>query len=209
MDMLKPVAYFVRHGSTELNDAGKFRGPIDVPLDEKGKEQAEGLGDFFKGRKFSAAYHSSKKRTLQTLESILEKTKSKVKPKMVKDFDAFNVGELAGKPKDQENLATIRYYQDHPDEKIPGGERLNDFRKRADAKIMMAIRKGELSKYPSISVVHSSIIHELSHLLHGDHNKVKVAPGGVVGVYKDDQDPSGYKAIPLLKEIKHSEDMVS
>lgn len=209
MNMLKPVAYFVRHGSTELNDAGKFRGPIDASLDEKGLKQADELGDFFKGRKFSAAYHSSKKRTLQTIEPILEKSKSKLKPKMVKDFDAFNVGELAGKPKDKENLSIIRYYQDNPDKKIPGGERLNDFRKRVDPKIMMSIHKGEASKYPSLSVVHSSIIHELSHLIHGDHNKVKVAPGGVVGVYKDDQDPSGYKAIVLTKEIKHSEDMVS
>jgi broad specificity phosphatase PhoE len=209
MDMLKPVAYFVRHGSTELNDAGKFRGPVDVSLDDKGKEQAEELGNFFKSRKFSAAYHSSKKRTLQTIEPILEKSKSKIKPKMVKDFDAFNVGELSGKPKDKENLATIRYYQDNPDKKIPGGERLNDFRKRTDPKIMMVIHKGESSKYPSIAVIHSSIIHELSQLLHGDHNKVKVAPGGVVGIYKDDQDPSGYKAIALTKEIKHSEDMVS
>jgi broad specificity phosphatase PhoE len=209
MNVLKPVAYFVRHGSTELNDAGKFRGPVDVSLDDKGKEQAEGLADFFKSRKFSAAYHSSKKRTLQTLGPILEKSKSKIKPKMVKDFDAFNVGELSGKPKNEENIATIRHYQNNPDEKIPGGERLNDFRKRTDPKIMMAIRKGESSKYPTLSVVHSSIIHELSHLIHGDHNKIKVAPGGVVGIYKDDQDPSGYKAIALLKVIKHSEDMVS
>jgi broad specificity phosphatase PhoE len=209
MNMLKPVAYFVRHGSTELNDAGKFRGPMNVSLDEKGLKQAEQLAEFLKTRKFSAAYHSSKKRTLQTITPILEKSKSKVKPKVVEDFDPFNVGELAGKPKDKENLETIRYYQEHPDEKIPGGERLNDFRKRTDPKIMMAIRKGEASQYPSLSVVHSSIIHELSNLLHGDHNKVKVAPGGVVGVYKDDQDLSGYKAIALLKEIKHPEDMVS
>jgi alpha-ribazole phosphatase len=207
--MLKAVAYFVRHGSTELNDAGKFRGPIDASLDEKGKNQAEELANFFKGRKFSAAYHSSKKRTKQTIDPILEGLKSKVKPKMVKDFDAFNVGELAGKPKDEENLKKIRYYQANPGEKIPGGERLNDFRKRTDPKIMMVIHKGESSKYPALAVVHSSIIHEISQLLHGDHNKVKVAPGGVVGIYKDDQDLSGYKAIALLNEIKHSEDMVS
>src|SRR6266478_7068420 len=111
--MLKPVAYFVRHGSTELNDAGKFRGPMDIPLDEKGKKQAEAVGDFFEGRKFSAAYHSSKKRTKQTIGPILEKTKSSIKPKMVKDFDAFNVGDLAGKPKNEENRKIMQHYQEH------------------------------------------------------------------------------------------------
>jgi broad specificity phosphatase PhoE len=207
--MLKAVAYFIRHGSTELNDAGKFRGPLDVSLDEKGKKQAEELANFLKSRKFSAAYYSSKKRTKQTLNPILEQSESKIKPKLIKDFDAFNVGDFAGKPKTKENRQAIRYYQEHPGDKIPGGERLADFRKRTDPKIMMAIHKGESSKYPSLSVVHSSIIHELSYLLHGDHNKVKVEPGGVVGVYKDDQDPSGYKAIALLKEIVHPEDIVS
>lgn len=209
MNMLKPVAYFVRHGSTELNDQGKFRGPLNVSLDDKGRKQAEELANFLKTRKFSAAYHSSKKRTKETLEPILEKSQSDVKPKLVRDFDPFNVGELAGKPKNKENLDTIRYYQEHPEEKIPGGERLNDFRKRVDPKIKMALKKGESSKYPTLSVVHSSIVHELSHLLHGDHNKVKVEPGGVVGVYKDDEHPSGYRAIALLKEIKHPEDIVS
>lgn len=207
--MLKAVAYFVRHGSTELNDAGKFRGPLDISLDEKGRKQAEELAKFFEGRKFSATYHSSKKRTKQTLDSILGESKSKVKPKLVKDFDAFNVGDLAGKSKSPENLKVIRYYQAHPDEKVPGGERLTDFRKRTDPKIMMVIKKGAASSLPTLSVVHSSIIHEISNLLHGDHNKVKVEPGGVVGVYKDDQDSAGYKAIALLKEITHPEDIVS
>ena len=147
-EIVKPVAYFVRHGSTELNDAGKFRGPIDVSLDENGRQQAEQLADFLKNKKFSAVYYTSKKRSKQTVDPILEKSKTKVKPKMVKDFDPFNVGDLAGKPKDQENIATIRYYQDHPDEKVPGGERLNDFRKRTDPKIKMALKKGESSNYP-------------------------------------------------------------
>src|SRR5487761_215709 len=171
--VLRPVAYFVRHGSTELNDAGKFRGPMNISLDGKGIKQAEELSNFLKARKFSAAYHSSKKRTKETLGPILEKSQSDIKPKTVHDFDPFNVGELAGEPKNKENIDTIRYYQEHPDEKIPGGERLNDFRKRVDPKIKMVLKKGESSKYPTLSVVHSSIIHELSHLLYGNHNKVK------------------------------------
>jgi uncharacterized phosphatase len=174
-EAMKPVAYFVRHGSTKLNDEGRFRGPTDIPLDENGKDQAKQLAEYFKGRQFSGAYSSSKKRSKSTLDEILKKAKAP-KAKVVKDFDAWNVGDLAGKPKDEDNLKIVKHYQDNPQEKIPGGERLNDFRKRLDPKIMMAIHKGESSEHPTISAVHSSTIHQISHLFHGDHQKVKVRP---------------------------------
>jgi len=201
---MRAVAYFVRHGSTKLNDAGKFRGPLDVDLDENGQKQTKDLADYFKGRSFSAAFHSSKKRAKQTIIPIIKKSaRPKMKPKMVKDFDALNVGDFAGQPKSPENLEAIKHYQEHMDEKIPGGERIQDFRARTDPKIMMAIRKGDEAGEPTISAVHSSTIHEVSHLLHGDHNKVKVQPGGVVGVFKT---PNGYKAKALFRESKGSED---
>lgn len=201
---MRAVAYFARHGETDANAAHEFRGPMDVDLNDNGRQQAKDLADYFKGRSFSAAFHSSKKRTKQTIDPILKKSaRPKMKAKQVKDFDALNVGDLAGQPKNAENLQTIKYYQEHPGEKIPGGERLEDFRKRVDPKIMMAIRKGDEAGEPTISAVHSSVIHQVSHLLHGDHNKVKVRPGGVVGVFKT---PDGYKAKALYREMSPSEE---
>lgn len=199
---MKPIAFFVRHGSTVLNDAGKFRGPLNVDLDEKGEQQAHDLHQFFQHSKFSGAYHSSRKRAKQTLDIIL-KGKG-VKGKQVKNFDSLNVGDFAGQPKNDENMQQMKYYQEHPDEKIPGGERIEDFRKRTDPKIMQAIKRGDSAGKPTISAVHSSTIHEVSHLLHGDHNKVKVKPGGVVGVFKT---PSGqYEAKALYRESGPKED---
>lgn len=202
---MKLVAYFVRHGTTKLNQQNAFRGPINVELDEKGQKQADKLADYFKNRNFSSAYHSPKKRAKQTLDTILKDRD--VDTKSVKNFDPLNVGEFAGKPKSEENVEKMRYYQDNPEEKIPGGERLSDFRKRTDPKIMMVIGHGDEAGKPTISAVHSSIIHEVSHLLHGDHQKVKVRPGGVVGIFKT---PDGrYVAKALLKKISGSEDMAS
>ncbi len=202
---MKLIAYLVRHGSTTLNDQDKFRGPVDVDLDDNGREQAAELAKFFKGQDFSAAFHSSKKRTKQTIDPILKG--KRIKPKTVKDFDALNVGDLSGKPKNEENMKKMEYYQEHPNEKIPGGERLNDFRKRTDPKIMMVIKKGESSKSPTLSVVHSSIIHEAGHLFHEDHTHALVKPGGVVGIFKG---PNGYEAKALLhKEDKKSEQFAS
>lgn len=199
---MKPVAYFVRHGTTELNEKNCFRGPLNVDLDDKGKKQADKLADYFKGRNFSAAFYSSKKRTKDTIDRVLKGRK--IKPRMVKDFDALNVGDFGGEPKNEENLEKIKYYQEHPDEKMPGGERLNDFRARTDPKIMMAIRRGDESGVPTLSVVHSSTIHELSHLLHNDHQKIKVRPAGVVGVFKDKN--GDYIAKALLKKSRNQSD---
>jgi broad specificity phosphatase PhoE len=196
------VAYFVRHGETGLNKEKAFRGPIDIELNNDGKKQAEELANFFKDTSFSSAFTSDKKRTKETAKIVLGNRK--IQPKKIKQLDSYNVGDLSGKPKNEENMALVKYYQEHPDETIPGGESLNKFRKDADPKIMMIIKRGEASDKPVIAFVHSSIIHELSHLLHGDHQMVKVRPGGVVAVSKTKN--GKYKAIPLLKESKHTED---
>src|SRR5579863_10375864 len=124
-DGMSVVAYFVRHGETGLNKAKAFRGTLDVELNENGQKQAEELKDFFSDSNFSAAFTSNKKRTKATAETVLGDRD--IKLKKVKQLDSYNVGDLAGKPKSEANLAIVDYYQKHPDEVIPGGESLNQF----------------------------------------------------------------------------------
>jgi len=40
--------YFVRHGETEWNNSNRWQGRSDIPLSEKGREQAEKTGRFLK-----------------------------------------------------------------------------------------------------------------------------------------------------------------
>src|SRR5579859_776315 len=180
---MKVCAFFVRHGETGLNKEKAFRGPLDVELNEDGREQAEELKKFFDDSSFSAAFTSDKIRTKETAKTVLGDRK--IRLKKVKQLDSYDVGDLAGQPKNEENMALVKYYQEHPDKVIPGGESLNQFRKDANPRIMMVIKTGAASSRPAIAFVHSSIIHQLSHLLHGDHQLVKVRPGGVVAVLKD------------------------
>jgi broad specificity phosphatase PhoE len=196
------VAFFVRHGETQLNKDKAFRGPLDVELDDSGKKQADTLADFFKDINFSHAFSSDKKRTKETARRVLGKRKTKLK--VVKQLDSYDVGDLAGEPKDEDNLKIVKYYQEHPDEAIPGGESINGFRKDADPEIVMVIKKGEKAKKPAIAFVHSSIIHEISHLIHGDHQKVKVRPGGVVAIIKT---PLGYRAEAIFNKSNHPDDL--
>jgi broad specificity phosphatase PhoE len=194
----KLVAVFVRHGSTKLNDQGKFRGPMDAELDENGIKQAEEVRDQLKGRSFSGVFSSPKKRSRVTAEIATGQ-----KPKVIRNLDPLNVGDFAGQPKNEENMKKMVHYQENPDEKIPGGERIRDFRLRTNPKIKMVIKRGEESGKPAIAFVHSSTIHQIGHLLHDDHKHIKVKPGGMAGVFKG---PYGYYAKALTKESKDAKD---
>ncbi len=193
--MKKIVAFVVRHGETNLNKNNDFRGDLDVDINAEGQKQAEQLVPFFANRQFSGAYGSSRKRVQQTLQPLLDEKGMKLKP--LKSLDSLDTGEFAGKPKDEENLKELKWYREHPEETIPGGEKVANFRSRVDAKLMQLISKGESGDKPVIIGVHGSVIKELGRLLHHDMDYAKVEPGGVVAIFKS---PQGYTAEPILKD---------
>jgi len=199
---MRLVAYFIRHGETDLNKANCFRGPLDADLNDEGCQQAQEAADYLKDARFSAAFTSPKIRAKQTALTVMKGHNAPLN--VVPNLDSYNIGDLAGKPKNEENLKIIRYHQEHPDKVIPGGEALNTFRKDVDPNIAGAIRLGDQAGIPTASFVHSSTVHEVSHILHGDHQKVKVRPGGVVGVFKTNN--GAYVARALFKESVGNKD---
>jgi broad specificity phosphatase PhoE len=187
-----PVAYFVRHGESTGNAAGTFRGPVDFPLNAEGHRDAKNLGKWFADKDISAVYSSPKTRTRDTAEQIAIPKSLKVQ---IKDnLGPIDVGYLAGEPKkDHEHV--MDYFEKYPNERIPMGESVNEFRARTQPPIKEILVEGAHSPHPVVAVVHSSIIHELNHILTGDHNQTLVKPGGIVGVY---QHPTKGLAIKAL-----------
>jgi broad specificity phosphatase PhoE len=199
---MKVVTYFVRHAQTELNKDADFKGELQVGLNDAGKEQALELAELFKDRKISAAFRSKLKRAQETAAPILAGRNVRATP--TSDLNSLDVGDLAGQPKNDKNLDTMNYYQDHTEEKIPGGESIDEFRRRVDPKVLSIIHKGEEAGQPTLAVVHGSIIREISRFINKDeHNGAKVKPGGIVGIFKS---PSGYVAKALYRKSNKPDD---
>jgi len=203
----KIVAFFVRHGETDLNsppngEAEKFRGDIDAPLNETGMSQAEELPSYLKGYRVSALYHTGMHRTAQTLLPFADERDMEMIE--LPAFNSLDTGDFAGLPKNDENKERMAYYRDNPEEQIPGGESVQEFRDRVDPIIMNLIRMGEEGGAPVVAVAHGSVMREISRLFDTSYDSLKIEPGGVVGVFKS---ADGYYVKPLVKEDDEQEDM--
>lgn len=203
---MKIVAFFIRHGETDLNNPPdgqeKFRGDIDIPLNADGHKQAEEIPNYLAAYKLSALYHSGMQRTAQTLKP-LEKQKN-MKSSKLENLDSLDTGDFSGLPKTEENRKKLEHYRDNPEETIPGGESVQNFRDRVDPLIFNVIKVGEESGTPSAACVHGSVLREISRLFDESYDSLKVEPGGIIGIFKT---TDGYKAKPLVKESENEEDM--
>jgi probable phosphoglycerate mutase len=63
----------VRHGETDWNREGRFQGQIDIPLNDRGLQQARAARDFLAPVAVQRAYTSTMARPRQTAEVILER----------------------------------------------------------------------------------------------------------------------------------------
>lgn len=123
----------VRHGQTPWNKDKIFRGSVDIPLNDTGKEEARLLGEWLKGETIHAAYTSPLSRSRETAEAIAQHHSIKVidhpglSDLVYGDWQGVPLAEVKVKYSDlyrQWEIAphTIRF---------PGGETLEELRSRA------------------------------------------------------------------------------
>jgi broad specificity phosphatase PhoE len=61
-----PEVFLVRHGETEWSRTGKHTGRTDIPLTERGREQAVAVGAALRGRRFALVLTSPLDRAAET-----------------------------------------------------------------------------------------------------------------------------------------------
>lgn len=65
--------YFLRHGVTDWNEAGRWQGQTDIPLSAAGVAQAEAVAERLASFKFSAIYSSDLSRALDTAKAVAKR----------------------------------------------------------------------------------------------------------------------------------------
>jgi phosphoserine phosphatase len=130
----KTVFILVRHGQTEWNRTERFRGRVDVPLNNTGLAQAEATGRRVASQwQPSAVYSSPLSRAVKTAASIACRTGREVQVHLgLIDIDYGNWQGLT--PEEAQARwpeAVHDWYQRPQSVQIPGGETLDELRRRA------------------------------------------------------------------------------
>ncbi|HLB60579.1 MAG TPA: histidine phosphatase family protein [Patescibacteria group bacterium] len=67
---MKTTIYLIRHGTTDWNEAGRYQGSSDIPLNQKGLEESKKTGESLSKIPFNAIYSSPLIRARKTAEEI-------------------------------------------------------------------------------------------------------------------------------------------
>ncbi len=147
--------YIIRHGETEANKKGIFRGRLDIELSKRGKEQAEELKKYFKDIEIDYVLSSPLKRAYETSKIAFPDKSIKIE-KLLNNLD---LGDWSGKEKalikEREPELWSMWVNEPEKIQFPNGESLSDVYERLNT------LKDKLEKleFNSIALVtHRSII---------------------------------------------------
>jgi probable phosphoglycerate mutase len=126
----------VRHGETEWSRAGKHTGRTDVPLTDRGREQALAVGEALRGREFALVLTSPLQRAADTCRLAGFGDQAQERDDLVEwDYGAY------------EGRTTEEIRKERPgwlvwDDELPGGETLAQVGVRAD-RVIAEVRAAE------------------------------------------------------------------
>lgn len=158
--------YLVRHGETDWNILGKYQGWIDIPLNDKGLQQAQALKKAFASKTIHAIYCSDSTRAIQTASPIQEVTH--ISLAVDKRLREIHVGYYEGLTYEE----IQKKYPNHPSDRlrsaqVPGGESFKEVRARVET-----LLKEIWQKYPIDAVIvivtHGGVIREMLQGWNGD-----------------------------------------
>ncbi len=198
----------VRHGQSVWNSQNRFTGWVDVPLSEKGKEEAYRAGELLKDIRFDVAYTSALTRAQETLRIILE-TIGLLIP-VIKDtaLNERHYGALQGLNKDRARekwgADIVHLWRRSYDIPPPEGESLKDTANRTIPFLERAIMGDIYDGRNVLVVAHGnslrSIVMYLENLSPEEIVKVEI-PTGTPIVYDLDEEGK-----IINKEIRHLKD---
>ncbi len=124
--------YLIRHGRTDWNDAGRYQGQADPPLNPLGLRQAEAAALALCGVQWTAICSSDLQRSKQTADALAARTHLPVR--LDPRLREIHLGEWQGMQADEigkRYAETFSHWHDAPTEvHAPGGEAVCALRAR-------------------------------------------------------------------------------
>lgn len=179
---MQTTVFLIRHGVTAWHAEKRVLGQRDVPLSPEGVAQAEATASLLAGVKLAELLTSPLQRAIQTAEIIGQTTGIEVArdPRLID----FKLGKWTGLTYEEVNGSEEyqRFLHDPGSERIPGGESLEDIRRRSVGAVDQALRDSPTGDAVAI-VTHAGVIRVL--LVHfmgsplANYHRVRVSPGSV------------------------------
>ena len=162
----------VRHGQSLWNLENRFTGWVDVPLTEKGREEARRAGERLRDLRFDVAYTSVLTRAEQTLAIILSTIGQQ--PPVIREqaLNERHYGDLQGLNKEETakryGADQVKIWRRSYDVPPPNGESLKDTAKRTlpffERAILWDLRQGKNVLVAAHGNSNRSIVMELDRL---------------------------------------------
>ena len=185
----------MRHGSTENNARGRYRGHLQLPLTAKGVLEASDAVRFLKqlpSEQRPDWVVSSDLPSAKQTAAICARALGLKMMKPLRNLRGMDIGSFAGKPKKEAEAALMECFR-HPDESCGGGDSPNEFDARCE-KVFAAIRKvaGETDKIPLV-VAHGSntvyLYKTCEDCEEQNYQEPPVEPGGIIRYNGEDATP--------------------
>lgn len=93
---MSEIVYILRHGETDWNASGRLQGQTDVPLNDKGRNQARAAASFIATLDFEVCYASDLARAFETAQLALMHHPTVKNPLPSPDLRERNFGSMNG-----------------------------------------------------------------------------------------------------------------
>ena len=140
----------IRHGQTEWNQEERFRGRVDIPLDEVGLRQAQATAERLAEYKVTAIYSSPLRRAYTTAEFVARRLNLPVT--ILDNLIDMSFGTWEGlsikEAREQDGPLFDKWIKNPEGIRFPEGESIEDVRERAAAAL-----RDVISRHPDETVV--------------------------------------------------------
>lgn len=178
---------FVRHGQSQFNLENRFTGWMDVPLTDKGVEEAKAAGEKIKnlGIQFDCAFTSKLQRAQKTLGFVQEALGTSLPVTEDEALNERHYGDLQGKNKaetaEEFGAEQVHIWRRSFDVPPPGGESLKDTAARTlpyfNSTVIPRLQNGENVLMAAHGNSLRSIVMEIENLSPEEILKTEIATG--------------------------------